>query len=157
MVTATRLPTDLIDLPFAAGVVTGQEVQRGRQQLGLDEALEREPGLFFQNRYNFAQDLRIAIRGFGVRAPVVFYNRSNEAAQQLKEVRDEMKDTEGKPEVTDLIADDGSGMGEQDLSLRQGGVRRARQFLGCTFEQFTHAAHAVHSIQSAPRAASCSA
>ena len=68
VVTATRIPTDLRDLPFAASVVSGQQVQRARQQLGLDEALAREPGLFFQNRYNFAQDLRIAIRGFGARA-----------------------------------------------------------------------------------------
>ena len=45
-----------------------EEIQRGRQQLGLDEALVAVPGLFFQNRYNFAQDLRIAIRGFGARA-----------------------------------------------------------------------------------------
>jgi iron complex outermembrane receptor protein len=36
--------------------------------LGLDEALARVPGVFMQNRYNFAQDLRISIRGFGARA-----------------------------------------------------------------------------------------
>ncbi len=68
IVTASRIPTDLVDLPFAAGVVSGDQVQRARQQLGLDEALASQPGLFFQNRYNFAQDLRIAIRGFGARA-----------------------------------------------------------------------------------------
>jgi len=68
VVYASRIPTDLADLPFAAGSVTGQQVQRARQQLGLDESLARVPGLFFQNRYNYAQDLRIAIRGFGARA-----------------------------------------------------------------------------------------
>jgi iron complex outermembrane receptor protein len=68
MVTATRIPTDLSELPFAAGSISGEQVQRGRQQLGLDESLAAQPGLFFQNRYNFAQDLRIAIRGFGARA-----------------------------------------------------------------------------------------
>ena len=68
VVAATRIPTDLTDLPFAAGIVSGEQVQRARQQLGLDEALAVQPGLFFQNRYNFAQDLRIAIRGFGARA-----------------------------------------------------------------------------------------
>jgi iron complex outermembrane receptor protein len=67
-VTATRIPTDALELPFAAGRIDGAAVQRGRQQLGLDEALASQPGLFFQNRYNFAQDLRIAIRGFGARA-----------------------------------------------------------------------------------------
>ena len=68
VVTATRMPVDLAELPFAAGKVPGEQVQRARQQLGLDEALASQPGLFFQNRYNFAQDLRIAIRGFGARA-----------------------------------------------------------------------------------------
>ena len=68
IVTATRIPTDLVRLPFAVGSVGQDELQRGRQQLGLDEALVSVPGLFFQNRYNFAQDLRIAIRGFGARA-----------------------------------------------------------------------------------------
>lgn len=68
MVTASRIPTDMVNLPFAVGSVGRDELQRGRQQLGLDEALVSVPGLFFQNRYNFAQDLRIAIRGFGARA-----------------------------------------------------------------------------------------
>jgi len=68
VVTATRIPTELTDLPFAVGSVDGEQVQRARQQLGLDESLVSVPGLFFQNRYNFAQDLRIAIRGFGARA-----------------------------------------------------------------------------------------
>jgi len=68
VVTATRIPTRLEDLPFAAGSVDREAIQFGRQQLGLDESLAVMPGLFFQNRYNFAQDLRIAIRGFGSRA-----------------------------------------------------------------------------------------
>lgn len=34
----------------------------------IDEALRRVPGVFVQNSYNFAQDQRIAIRGFGTRA-----------------------------------------------------------------------------------------
>ncbi|MEE8496008.1 MAG: TonB-dependent receptor, partial [Xanthomonadales bacterium] len=68
VVSATRIPTDITDLPFAVGRVGREEIQFARQQLGLDEALATIPGLFFQNRYNFAQDLRIAIRGFGARA-----------------------------------------------------------------------------------------
>jgi len=55
-------------VPAAVSVVTQDEIQLGRQQLGLDEALTRVPGLFMQNRYNFAQDLRISIRGFGARS-----------------------------------------------------------------------------------------
>ena len=68
LVTATRIPTSRENLPFAVGSVGREEIQRARQQLGLDEALVAVPGLFFQNRYNFAQDLRITIRGFGARA-----------------------------------------------------------------------------------------
>ena len=68
VVTATRIPVNLVDFPFAAATVGRDAIQQGRQQLGLDEALASIPGLFFQNRYNFAQDLRIAIRGFGARA-----------------------------------------------------------------------------------------
>ncbi len=68
VVYATRIPSKITDLPFAVGHVGRDEIQLGRQQLGLDEALATIPGLFFQNRYNFAQDLRIAIRGFGSRA-----------------------------------------------------------------------------------------
>lgn len=68
VVTATRLPAPARQLPFAIARVDKNEIQSARQQLGLDEALAGVPGLFFQNRYNFAQDLRIAIRGFGARA-----------------------------------------------------------------------------------------
>ncbi len=68
IVEATRLSGPLDRVPAAVSVVGQDEIQLGRQQLGLDEALTRVPGLFMQNRYNFAQDLRIAIRGFGARS-----------------------------------------------------------------------------------------
>ena len=69
VVEATRLSRSLDRVPGAVSVVTQDEIQLGRQQLGLDEALTRVPGLFMQNRYNFARDLRISIRGFGARSP----------------------------------------------------------------------------------------
>jgi len=68
VVTATRLSTTLNRVPGGISVVSQDEIQLARQQLALDEALSRVPGLFMQNRYNFAQDLRISIRGFGARA-----------------------------------------------------------------------------------------
>ncbi len=68
IVTATRLDKAARSVPAAISVVSGAEIQHARQQLALDEALARVPGVFFQNRYNFAQDLRIAIRGFGARS-----------------------------------------------------------------------------------------
>lgn len=68
-VTSPRLERDLQQTPAAVGVVDEDELQQGRQQLQLDESLNRVPGVFFQNRYNFAQNLRLSIRGFGARAP----------------------------------------------------------------------------------------
>jgi iron complex outermembrane receptor protein len=67
-VTSTRIEDEQARLPIAVGTVGEDEIQLGRQQLGLDESMVNIPGLFFQNRYNFAQDLRISIRGFGARA-----------------------------------------------------------------------------------------
>ncbi|HKI82681.1 MAG TPA: TonB-dependent receptor plug domain-containing protein, partial [Pseudodesulfovibrio sp.] len=68
VVTATRMQQKLSDVPVAASVVNQQEIQQGRQELGLDESLNKVPGLFMMDRYNFAQDLRISIRGAGSRA-----------------------------------------------------------------------------------------
>ncbi len=68
VIEATRLSRPLDRVPAAVSVVGQNEIQLGRQQLSLDEALARVPGLFMQNRYNFAQDLRVAIRGFGARS-----------------------------------------------------------------------------------------
>jgi iron complex outermembrane receptor protein len=68
IVTATRIPLQWSRIALAVGEVGQDDIQLGRQQLGLDESLVNIPGLFLQNRYNFAQDIRIAIRGFGARA-----------------------------------------------------------------------------------------
>ena len=67
-VTATRADKLVHEVPAAVGVVEQDSIQKARQQLSLDESLTLVPGLFMQNRYNFAQDLRIAIRGFGARS-----------------------------------------------------------------------------------------
>jgi len=68
-VTAPRVETPLERVPGAVGVVGKEEIQRARQGIGMDESLNAIPGVFMQNRYNFAQDLRISIRGFGARTP----------------------------------------------------------------------------------------
>jgi iron complex outermembrane receptor protein len=68
IVTATLLDRTLDRVPAAVTVITQDDIQRARQQVALDEALSQVPGLFMQNRYNFAQDLRVSIRGFGSRA-----------------------------------------------------------------------------------------
>jgi iron complex outermembrane receptor protein len=68
IVTATRLDTELGRTPAAVSVVGIDDIQLGRQQLGLDESLARVPGLFMQSNYNFSRDLRLSIRGFGARS-----------------------------------------------------------------------------------------
>lgn len=68
VVTATRMPIPLSRLSYAADIVDGQTIQRARPLLGLDESLQSVPGLVLQNRFNYAQDLRISMRGFGARA-----------------------------------------------------------------------------------------
>ncbi|MEX2517169.1 MAG: TonB-dependent receptor [Gammaproteobacteria bacterium] len=67
-VTSPRVDTVTTKVPTAISVVDKDDIQLGRQQLGLDESLNRIPGVFMLNRYNFSQDLRVAIRGFGARS-----------------------------------------------------------------------------------------
>lgn len=69
VVTAPRLPRDLHRTSSAVAVVDEKHIQQARQGLQLDESLNRVPGVLAQNRYNFAQNLRLSIRGFGARAP----------------------------------------------------------------------------------------
>jgi iron complex outermembrane receptor protein len=68
VVTATRIEKPLDRVPAAITIVGQDDIQSGRQQLALDESLSRVPGVYMQDRFNFAQDLRISIRGFGARA-----------------------------------------------------------------------------------------
>lgn len=68
IVTASRMDKALDRIAGATSVVNSDAVQHARQQLSLDESMARVPGVFFQNRYNSAQDLRISIRGFGSRS-----------------------------------------------------------------------------------------
>jgi iron complex outermembrane receptor protein len=68
VVTATRMETTVRNAARSISVVGKERIQLGTQQLGLDEALAAVPGLYMQNRYNFAQDLRVSLRGFGARS-----------------------------------------------------------------------------------------
>ena len=68
-VTATRSARPVQNIPNAVSRIEKEEIQKGRPTLTLDESLSILPGVFFQNPYNFAQDLRISIRGFGARSP----------------------------------------------------------------------------------------
>jgi iron complex outermembrane receptor protein len=68
IVRATRMDKRIDKIPAAISIVTKDDIQRGRQQLGLDESLAAIPGVFIQDRFNFSRDLRISIRGFGARS-----------------------------------------------------------------------------------------
>lgn len=68
VITPTRVEKNIEEIPAAVSTVGQDEIQLGNEQLGLDESLGGVPGLFMQNRYNFAQDLRASIRGFGARS-----------------------------------------------------------------------------------------
>jgi len=68
VVTTTRVDKSLYEVPAAVGVIDKNDIGFGKQKIGLDESLVKMPGLFMQNRYNFAQGLKISIRGFGARA-----------------------------------------------------------------------------------------
>lgn len=68
-VSSPRMVRDLYETPAAVSVTRAPDIREGQQRLQLDESLDTVPGLFFQNRYNFAQNLRLSTRGFGARAP----------------------------------------------------------------------------------------
>ena len=67
-VTPTRMEQLPETVPYSIGVVGREEIQRANRQLTLAESLRGVPGVYIQNPWNFAQDTRIAIRGFGARA-----------------------------------------------------------------------------------------
>lgn len=69
VITGTRIERPLAETPAGVAIVSEDAIRDGRQGLQLDEALARVPGLFLQNRYNFAQGQRLSLRGFGARAP----------------------------------------------------------------------------------------
>lgn len=69
LVTAPIMERSLYETPAALSVVQQPAIQEGQPQLKLDESLAQVPGIFLQNQDNFAQGERIAIRGFGARAP----------------------------------------------------------------------------------------
>lgn len=68
VVRATRIERRVSQIPAAISIISKEEIQPGRQQLGLDESLSGIPGVYITDRYNFSRDLRVSIRGFGARS-----------------------------------------------------------------------------------------
>lgn len=67
-VTASRLESADLTLPMSVTALSESIIHLGQRQLVLNESLSTVPGLFVMNSENFAQDLRVSIRGFGARA-----------------------------------------------------------------------------------------
>lgn len=57
------------NLPSSIYFVSGKGIHQAAQQVNLTETLQRIPGLYLQNRYDYAQDVQLSIRGFGAVAP----------------------------------------------------------------------------------------
>ena len=68
VVTATRSAERAFDLPLAVDIVQKDQIQRSQLGTNLSESLGRVPGMSIQNRWNYAQDLQLSVRGFGARA-----------------------------------------------------------------------------------------
>lgn len=67
-ITATRSEKQLSEIPSAVTLIEQDQQQEFQPGATLDEFARGTPGVFFQNPSNFAQDLRISIRGFGARS-----------------------------------------------------------------------------------------
>ncbi len=67
-VSVTRIELPLTKIPLSIQSVDRHQISRAQPTWGLDEALVMVPGVFVANRYNFSQDQRISIRGFGARS-----------------------------------------------------------------------------------------
>lgn len=68
IVSTPRLPERVDDTPFSITVIDTSLIKSERQNLSIKEHLQMVPSVYVQNAYNFTQDARISIRGFGATA-----------------------------------------------------------------------------------------
>ena len=68
IVSALKISKQRDRTPFSVTKRDYTSTQDQRQQLSLASYLQEIPGVFTLNTHNFAQDLRVAVRGFGSRA-----------------------------------------------------------------------------------------
>ncbi|WP_339846728.1 TonB-dependent receptor [uncultured Dokdonia sp.] len=68
VISSSRIKSTAQQIPAAVSVINASKEDATRQQLSLQEYVQQVPGVFTQNANNFAQDLRISIRGFGARS-----------------------------------------------------------------------------------------
>ncbi len=65
---ATKLSELPLRTPLAVSLIMSSRNVLLEPQLSINESLVSVPGLFAQNAYNYNQDLRVSIRGFGARS-----------------------------------------------------------------------------------------
>ncbi len=120
----------LAKTPLAIHIVERDRISRGRPTWGLDEALASVPGVYAANRYNFSQEQRISIRGFG--------SRSAFAVRGIKVLLDGIPQTlpDGQGQLTNLE------LGEAD---------RIEVLRGSASSLFGNASGGVISIWTDPR------
>lgn len=68
-VTATRSKKQASEIPNAITTIQRDKQHDFQPGTTLNDFARGTPGVFMQNPFNFAQDLRISIRGFGARSP----------------------------------------------------------------------------------------
>ncbi|MBU2874195.1 TonB-dependent receptor family protein [Marinobacter salexigens] len=68
-VTAPVIERELYETPVSMSAIRSETIKNGQPMLKLDETLSQVPGIYLQNQENYAQGERVAIRGFGSRAP----------------------------------------------------------------------------------------
>lgn len=74
VVRASGMEQAPVKLPASVSRLDQDDIQKASAQLSINESLQTVPGVFALNPYNYAQDSRIAVRGFGARK---FYSLVN--------------------------------------------------------------------------------
>lgn len=65
VVTGTRIGMPSFDVPAAISTVSGEQLRNDALGVNLADDIATVPGLLARNRYNYAQDQQISIRGIG--------------------------------------------------------------------------------------------
>lgn len=67
-ITVSRIEGEDLKIPMSLSIIKKAQFDYGQPLIAADEILNFSPGVFALNPTNFAQDLRVSIRGFGARA-----------------------------------------------------------------------------------------
>ena len=104
VITATRVPQRIIDIPYAVNRINYSKYQFDRK-IGSNDMLSGVPGLFLQSRYG-DHDVRFSIRGFG--------SRSNSGVRGVRILLDDIPESEPDGQ-TRLEAIDFNAVGEIEI------------------------------------------